>query len=134
MSWTAYERETIISLNDHDKTVYIYTAQKGVIEKLRRHPYAVELSATVADGCEQAEFEIPKDKFDVVKGIKRVPSQRQLNALAVLREANKTRNIPGAGRSENTTGADLAKAPAESGTSPNNARYDKRDSVMGVQA
>jgi hypothetical protein len=60
VSLTAPERETIVTLNDEDKTAHVYTAQRPVITKLKRNPAATLLEEGTHDGSAWARFELPK--------------------------------------------------------------------------
>ena len=63
MALTAYERETIITLNDEDDEVKVWTAQRAQITRLRKDDNYTEVGGGFEDGTEWAEFTCPKSKF-----------------------------------------------------------------------
>lgn len=70
MSLTAYERETVINLNDDEPVVRVWTAQRTMITRLRKDANYTEVETGFEDGTEWASFTCPKDQF-------RVGSKRQ---------------------------------------------------------
>lgn len=65
------ERETVILSNDHDPTVRIWTAQRKYISRLRKNAKVIEIRTGYYGTTEWAEFEIPKDEWNPVSGVKR---------------------------------------------------------------
>ena len=63
MALTAYERETIVTLNDEDDDVRVWTAQRAQITRLRRDDNYTEINHGLDDGTEWVEFTCPKSKF-----------------------------------------------------------------------
>jgi hypothetical protein len=71
MSMTAAERETVITVSDADDQVLIWTAQRAVIGRLRKHREFYVLRSGVADGSPGVEFVIPADRWSPASGAKR---------------------------------------------------------------
>lgn len=67
MSYTAAERETIVTVSDADEVVSIWTARRTDITKLRKNPKATE----VETGEHHSVFTIPADQWNPATGIKR---------------------------------------------------------------
>ena len=67
----ATERETVITVNDEDKLVHIWTAQRPVINRMQKHPSFTLLKAGTYEGSPWAEFTIPADQWNPVTGVKR---------------------------------------------------------------
>ena len=92
MTWTAPERETTIRTSDDDELVYIWTAQRKYITRLRKDAAFTEVGAGFYGDSEWAEFTIPVDRWSPV-GVKRtrnMTSKARNEAaarLATLREA-----------------------------------------------
>lgn len=63
MGLTAYERETVITLNDEDATVHIWTAQRPVVDRLKKNDNYTMTESGNHEGTEWAAFTIPKAKF-----------------------------------------------------------------------
>ena len=59
MSLTAYERETIITMNDEEDIARIWTAQRRIITKLRRNQAAKLIEEGTYGRTAWASFEIP---------------------------------------------------------------------------
>jgi hypothetical protein len=59
MGLTAYERETVINMNDDDDLAYVSTHQRTVITALKKNPAAVLESEGIFDGTRWANFHIP---------------------------------------------------------------------------
>jgi len=66
----ADERETVINATDSDSHVRIWTAQPRYLGKLRRNPKFTETRHGRVDGTEWAEFTIPMDQWDPIRGAK----------------------------------------------------------------
>src|SRR5690242_6584955 len=62
-NFTAPERETIINLDDGSDLARIWTAQRPVITKLRKHPGFTEVASGLYGSSPWAEFTAPADKF-----------------------------------------------------------------------
>lgn len=60
-SLTAYERETIITLNDEEDTASIWTAQRPWITALKKNPSAVLIEEGKHGSSVWAKFEVPKE-------------------------------------------------------------------------
>jgi hypothetical protein len=61
MTLTAYERETVIVMNDEELTARIWTAQRRIITKLKKNPAARLLEEGRSDGSPWARFELPRE-------------------------------------------------------------------------
>jgi hypothetical protein len=61
VSLTAAERETIITGNDEDDVLQIWTAQRPMITRLRKNPAARLIEEGTHDGSPWARFEFPPD-------------------------------------------------------------------------
>jgi len=66
----AEERETVINATDADEMVRVWSAQRAWITALRKSRSFTEIRCGMADGTECAEFEIPKDLWNPVRGVK----------------------------------------------------------------
>jgi hypothetical protein len=60
MSFTAPERETVITFNDEDEFAHVYTAQRPIITKLKKNPSAKLIEEGTFEGSVWAKFELPK--------------------------------------------------------------------------
>ena len=58
---TAPERETIVNFDDGGAVAYIYSAQRPVITRLRKHPEAVLIEEGTFGTSAWARFTIPAD-------------------------------------------------------------------------
>lgn len=58
MSLAAYERETVINMNDQDEFAVIVTYQRTMITKLRRNPAAELVEVFDHNGSPGARFKI----------------------------------------------------------------------------
>lgn len=65
-TWSAEERETVVTVSDADDVVNVWTAQRSVITRLRRDAAFTE----TASGDGWATFTIPADLWSPV-GVKR---------------------------------------------------------------
>jgi hypothetical protein len=81
---TAPERETVITLNDEDATVHIWTAQRTVITALRKREAFTEVGSGTHGSSPWAAFTIPVDQWSPATGVKRSRnlSDEQREALA----------------------------------------------------
>ena len=61
MSLTAAERETIVTLNDEDDVLHVWTAQRPWITRLKKNPAARLIEEGKHDGSVWARFELPAD-------------------------------------------------------------------------
>lgn len=59
MSLTAYERETIITLNDSDDTASVYTAQRRMLNRLKKLSGAKLIESGEHDGTPWATYQLP---------------------------------------------------------------------------
>jgi hypothetical protein len=59
MALTAYERETVVNLNDEDDFAIITTYQRSVITSLRKNPAAREITPGAMKKWGGAQFAIP---------------------------------------------------------------------------
>lgn len=91
MKPTALERETIVNQNDGEDTAHIWTMQRSVISKCRKHPYATEVASGFHGGTEWAQFTAPADKYNPVTGFKRFLSEEERAARAARLKANTTK-------------------------------------------
>ena len=85
-NFTAPERETIINLDDDSELARIWTAQRPVITKLRKHPGFTEVDSGFHGTSPWAEFTAPADRFTF--GLKRVVSS---DSRAKMSQRAKTR-------------------------------------------
>jgi hypothetical protein len=67
----AAERETTITTSDADDLVTIWSAQPGVIGKLRRNPNFTEVDSGSYGSSAWARFTIPADRWNPATGAKR---------------------------------------------------------------
>jgi hypothetical protein len=83
MSLTVPERETIITLNDEDGFVEVYTAQRPWITRLKKNPAAELVDEGKHMGSTWAKFRVPKELISVrSKRVKRELTEKQRSALA----------------------------------------------------
>lgn len=81
----AIERETIISWNDAEDTVNVFTCHKRIMSKMEK------LGATVRDKCilngklRHVEYEIPKNKINIGLNAKRHGKNKGIEAMQRLR-------------------------------------------------
>jgi len=84
----AIERETVISWNDAEDTVNVFTCHKRIIAKMEK------LGAIVKDKCvlngrlRHIEYEIPKSRINVTLSAKRTLSDEQKQRLGERMRAN----------------------------------------------
>lgn len=71
MSLNAWERETLVSMNDGDDFVVILTGQRKWLNRLKKHPKAVLIREFVESETEWGEFRLPADQYSPITGIKR---------------------------------------------------------------
>ena len=67
MNLTRAEKETVITLNDEDDTVHIYTCQAPFIRRLKQDARATMLTETP----DSATFVVPKSQWTPWGGFKR---------------------------------------------------------------
>lgn len=88
-----FERETVVNASDGDDIVRIWSAQRTVITRLRKHPKVTEIRSGVTENTEWAQFTLPSDQWNPVGGIKHTrtvtPEQKQASVerLKAAREA-----------------------------------------------
>jgi len=81
----AVERETIISWNDAEDTVNVFTCHKRIMTKMEK------LGATVKDKCilngrlRHVEYEIPKTKINIGVNAKRHRTNKGIEAIQRIR-------------------------------------------------
>jgi len=81
----AVERETIINWNDAEDTVNVFTTHKRIMAKMEK------LGATVKDKCieggriRHVEYEIPKNKINVILTQKRRATAHEIERLRQAR-------------------------------------------------
>lgn len=81
----AVERETIINWNDAEGTVNVFTTHKRIMAKMEK------LGATVKNKCimdgrvRHIEYEIPKDKINVILTAKRRATAHEIERLRQAR-------------------------------------------------
>ena len=84
----AIERETVISWNDAEDTVNVFTCHKRIMAKMEK------LGAIVKDTCflngrlRHIEYEIPKSRINVTLSAKRTLSDEQKQRLGERMRAN----------------------------------------------
>lgn len=71
MSLTAYERETTINMSDGDDLVRIWTAQRPVINRIRKDSRYTVVESGNEDGTEWLSATIPSSNFNPLTGAKR---------------------------------------------------------------
>jgi hypothetical protein len=71
----AAERETVAAVTKADDVVRIWSAIRTHITATRRSPSFTEISCGRVDGTEWAEFDVPADTWNPVRGVK--PSRKQ---------------------------------------------------------
>jgi hypothetical protein len=59
MSFTAAERETVITFSDEGDTAAVWTAQRPIITKLKKNAAATLIEEGKFEGTAWARFEIP---------------------------------------------------------------------------
>ena len=89
-NFTAPERETLIQLDDDSDLARIWTAQRPVITKLRKHPGFTEVASGSYGTSPWAEFTAPADRFTF--SLKRVYSS---DFKAKLSERAKAQGLGG---------------------------------------
>ena len=93
---TAHERETVVTTSDGDELVRIWTAQRTVIHRLRKHPAFTETRSGHDGSSVWAEFTIPADRWSPATGAKRrvtlSAAQNEANT-ARLRAINQARQV-----------------------------------------
>lgn len=67
----AAERETTINMSDADDKVHIWTAQRKVITRLRKHAAFTETDSGFHGGTEWATFEARAEDWSPASGAKR---------------------------------------------------------------
>lgn len=79
--FSAEERETIITASDASHVVLVWTAQRAVINKLRRHPAFTEVATGFHGSSEWSQFTTPAGDWNPATGAKRrrtlTPEQRE---------------------------------------------------------
>ena len=70
MALSAYERETIVNLNDEEPTAHVYTAQPAMMRHLARHPQAVLVTRHEddSDRVTGEEWDLPKALISIRAG------------------------------------------------------------------
>jgi hypothetical protein len=58
---TAPERETVVNLNDAEGVCYVYSSQRPIINRLRKHPAARLVEEGVFGSSVWARFELPAE-------------------------------------------------------------------------
>jgi hypothetical protein len=66
----ASERETVAAVTERDDVVRIWRAIRTHITAMRKSPSFTEIRCGVADGTEWAQFEIARDAWIPVRGVK----------------------------------------------------------------
>jgi hypothetical protein len=59
----AYERETIVTMNDEEDVAHVWTAQRPIITKLKRNPAAVLIQEGSHGSSAWASFHVPRELF-----------------------------------------------------------------------
>jgi hypothetical protein len=90
VSFTAPERETVIVLNDADELATVYSAQRPVINRLKKNPAARLVNEGRYGRSRWAEFELPK-RFVSFRSKRRVFSaEERARRGAALRDSRAT--------------------------------------------
>jgi hypothetical protein len=80
----AEERETVAAVTEADDVVRIWSAIRTHITAMRKSPSFTEIRCGRVDGTEWAEFEVSRDLWNPVRGVKhvRTMSSEQKAAIA----------------------------------------------------
>jgi hypothetical protein len=87
----AYERETTVNASDGDAEVRIWTAQRSVITRLRKHRAFTEVKSGTFEGSVWAEFRIPADQWNPATGAKRSRNLSEAQRAAIGERLHSTR-------------------------------------------
>jgi len=79
------ERETIISWNDAESTVNVFTCHRAIMTKMNKLKAKVKRKVVIAGRTEAIEYEVPKDKITIGLNAKRVCSRGVSDALKKAR-------------------------------------------------
>lgn len=90
MTLEAAERETVVNTSDDHETVTIWTAQRRYLTQLRKHPKVVEVDSGSYGSTEWGQFEVPRDQWSPVTGVKR--AGRKLSAEEKQKLADRLRS------------------------------------------
>ena len=85
MSMEKQERETIISWNDAENTVNVFTCHKRIMTKMAKLGAKVKRECKINGILRHIEYEVPRDRITIGLNPKRVASNRQIQALARAR-------------------------------------------------
>ena len=83
---TPHERETVITMNDDDKTAKVFTWQKRIQRRLQAHPEArlIKQGTHKHPGDAWMKFEVPKELVTV--RVRRVLSAEQRERMKTLHQ------------------------------------------------
>lgn len=71
MSYTAHERETVVTQSDGSDVVRIWTAQRTVINRFRGKPDVKVIRSGNDSGTDWMELEIPASRWNLASAVKR---------------------------------------------------------------
>lgn len=94
MSLTAYERETVINLNDLDDFAIVVTYQRTMITKLRRNEAAELLEYWETDGSPGARFRIPANLVSIRNPRQPVSEETRVKLAANVARARSVMQQP----------------------------------------
>lgn len=87
------ERETIINWNDKEDTINVFTCHKRIMTKMEKLGAKVKDRCMIGGRVQHIEYEIPKDKINVILSAKRTiridEKERQRDRGRVLAMSNK---------------------------------------------
>lgn len=89
---TAYERETIITMNDEDALAQIWTAQRRLITRLQKNQAARLLEQGTHGRTAWARFEIPKELISL-RSAQRRPTRTSGQGFAKNQPRSSTTNV-----------------------------------------
>lgn len=90
MSFTAPERETVITFSDEHDTATIHTYQRRIITKLLNNPAATKVGDLTFDGTAGAVFELPADLISFRSGRRKLSPEQ---AQAAAANFNRSRRV-----------------------------------------
>lgn len=81
----AIERETIITFNDADPYITVFTAQKRMMGKLEKMGAQAKERCNLGGKLRYVIYELPKDKVNVIVRMKRKVSSREIERMKKVR-------------------------------------------------
>lgn len=83
---TAPERETVITMNDADDHMTVWTAQRPLITKLRANPVATLVDEGYYGSTVWAQFTLPADMLTLRSGKRKVSDEQRAAAAERMKE------------------------------------------------